>query len=105
MHSAIIVAEPPQTDADKQRWQQFASMIAPLKARDGVEELADNVWLIDFQCAPSALARLIYAGEQHQFSQRILPLPEQPKWLLLDSKPKRPRGTVDDGTWEALDDD
>ena len=84
MHSALIVVKPPETQAEKQRWQQFASAIAPLKQNPAVDELADNVWLIDFEQSPLALAQLLSAAHRHQFSQKTLQLPEAPKWLRTD---------------------
>jgi hypothetical protein len=86
MHSAIIVVEPPKTESDKIRWQSFASAIAEVCKHQGVEQLAENVWLINFQEAPVALARLVAAAHQHDFSQRILQLPEQPNWIQADAK-------------------
>lgn len=97
MHSAIVVASPPETEADKQRWQLFLASIELLKSNPAVDELAENVWLVNFEQSPAALARLLSAGQQHQFSQRILRLPDEPKWLRAEiSHPTNVR----DPAWE-----
>jgi hypothetical protein len=85
MHSAIVVVRPPEGEAEKVRWQSFASAIGGLSDNPAVERLADNVWIVNFQQSPQALARLVSAAERNQFSQRILQLDAAPQWLPVDS--------------------
>jgi hypothetical protein len=81
MHSAIFAVDMP--DPDRQRWLGFLGLVAPKIERAAVERIAENVWQVDFQKSPAALAHLIAKADQHDLSYRILPLPTEPQWIAI----------------------
>jgi hypothetical protein len=88
MHSAIVKVVMPDDDAGKQRWKAFLASVASLQGNPAIELLGENVWQIDFQRSPAALARLVSACEQHNFSYGVLQLDAAPQWLPVDPSPK-----------------
>jgi hypothetical protein len=80
MHSAIFAADLPP-DPDRQKWRRYLAAVAPKIERAAVERIAENVWQVDFQKSPAALAHLITAAHQHNLSYRILALPAEPQWI------------------------
>jgi hypothetical protein len=82
MHSAIVTVElTPETDAGKQTWLAFSATIAKLQGNPAAQQLGPNVWQVDFQQSPAALAWLVVACEQHQLPYQILPLDSEPGWI------------------------
>jgi hypothetical protein len=71
------------------RWQAFVAAIngvaSPkprhLSKEDGVSALAENVWLVDLNKNPSALARLMYHADGFGLPYGVLQLEEPPKWI------------------------
>jgi hypothetical protein len=108
MHSAIIVVTMPNNE---QRWNKFIADVDrlgtaqpdPLRKRKDVEQLATNVWLVNFQQNPEPLARIVSAATQHRLPHRILQLDAAPQWLRVDSNPE-PKGVPKGYTLEAPDD-
>ena len=82
MHSAIFAVNMPLGPA-RQRWLRYLAEAAPKIERAAVERIADNVWQVDFQKSPAALAYLIAAAEQHALSYRILALAAEPQWIEI----------------------
>ncbi|WP_156928815.1 hypothetical protein [Bradyrhizobium sp. th.b2] len=83
MHSAIIQIELPDRSQRGEDWSAFNDSIAT-KIRGstkGVERLAENVWQVNFQIAPSALAWLVSTAERNRLSYKILPFAAEPQWL------------------------
>jgi hypothetical protein len=60
---------------------------APLDAQKGVQRLAENVWLLNFQEHPETLAALIDAAVRHQLPYGILQLDPAPQWLPASFDP------------------
>jgi hypothetical protein len=101
MHSAIVVIKV-QIDSDpagsinRHRWSTFITDVdalrestpRPLGKQQGVARLAENVWLVNFQENPAALARLVSYADQHQFPYGILQLEDEPQWLPAGFDPK-----------------
>jgi hypothetical protein len=99
MHSAIIVVPIPEqhhSSATNQAWQTFLAGIDrqtsqtpdPIGKQQGVERLAENVWLVNFQQNPEALARVIETSAKMKFAYKILQLDAAPQWLPVGSGPK-----------------
>jgi hypothetical protein len=95
MHSAIITIEMPPNSYDTsvpQAWNNFIGEVdalrsakpSPLEKQKGVLRLGENVWQVNMQENPSALARLINHADQFQLPYRILPLADVPQWLPVD---------------------
>jgi hypothetical protein len=82
MHSAIFAVDMPP-DPDRQRWFRYLGSVAPKIERAAVERIAENVWQVDFQKSPAALAHLIAAADQHDLSYRILALATEPRWIQI----------------------
>jgi hypothetical protein len=109
MHSAIIVVSIPP---NQQRWNKFIPEIDrlqtaqpdPLSKQRGVEQLAENVWMVNFRDNPEPLARLISAAVQHRFRQRILQFDDAPQWLQVDSN-LEPTGVPTGYSTDPPDDD
>ena|SRR5712692_4442761 len=87
MHSAIIWVHPPD-DFAGEKWQGLLQSTRPLKNSPAVSQLAENVWLVNFQEAPALFARLVAACDHHKFSYGILPLEHEPQWLPAGPGPK-----------------
>jgi hypothetical protein len=87
MHSAIIWVKPPDDVAD-QDWVGFSRAISTVRGNPGLSRLAENVWLVNFQQAPSAFARIVAACDHHKFYYGILPLEHVPQWLPAGFDPK-----------------
>ena len=73
MHSAIVVVEMPETPynaTSNQIWQTFIAVVDraaaskpdPIDKQKGVGRLGENVWLVNFQQNPAALARVVEAA-------------------------------------------
>jgi hypothetical protein len=86
MHSAIFAVEIPNTGA----WQNVKALWGlPLRSdqpsalddKENVRRLAENVWQVNFQTNPAALATLIYGAEKFGLAYKILPLADAPQWL------------------------
>jgi len=92
MHSAIIVAT---MSSDQQRWNNFIAEIDrlrspkpdPLRRSVGVEQLAENVWQVNFQQNPEPLARIVSCATQCRLAYKILQLDAEPQWLRVDPNP------------------
>jgi hypothetical protein len=88
MHSAIIVVEPPRSYQDE-IWTTFLTAIWPSKSSQGVEQLADHVWLIDVQKSPAVFARFVDSAERQKLSYRILAIEGAPEWRATGFVPKK----------------
>jgi hypothetical protein len=88
MHSAIVVVAPPETDAEKMRWQKFTALIETPQKSPALEELGQNVWLADFQQHPGGLARLIAACEHFDFAYRLVQFDGEPPWIRWNPSPR-----------------
>ncbi len=82
MHTAIFAVDMPQ-ETERQRWFRYLGLVAPRIERAAVEKIAENVWQVDFQKSPAALAHLIAVADQHHLSYRILALPAEPQWIHI----------------------
>jgi hypothetical protein len=82
MHSAIFAVDIPP-DPDRQKWLRYLAVVAPKIERAAVERIAENVWQVDFQKSPAALAHLIAAADQQTLSYRILALAAEPQWIEI----------------------
>lgn len=99
MHSAIVVVEMPDAPHDRSvshKWQSFMAEAnslrtdkpAPLDKQKGVARLGENVWLVNLQENPAALARLVYFAVEFEFPYGILPLGDEPQWLPAGFDPR-----------------
>jgi hypothetical protein len=88
MHSAIVKVVMPDDGAGEQRWRAFLASVVLLKGNPAIELLGENVWQINFQRSPAALAQLVAACVQHNFSYGVLQLDAEPQWLPIDPSPK-----------------
>jgi hypothetical protein len=85
MHSALFVA---REAIRAPKWLAFlADIEKTTQTTRHAELLAKNVWLVNFQKAPSALGFLISFAETHAISYRILPLAEPPQWIPVEDSP------------------
>jgi hypothetical protein len=82
MHSAIFAVDMPP-DSDRQKWIRYLAVVGPKIERAAVERIAENVWQVDFQKSPAALAHLIAAADQQYLSYRILALAAEPQWIEI----------------------
>jgi hypothetical protein len=82
MHSAIFAVDMPP-DSDRQKWIRYLAVVGPKVERAAVERIAENVWQVDFQKSPAALAHLIAAADQQNLSYRILALAAEPQWIEI----------------------
>jgi hypothetical protein len=62
MHSAIFAVDMPP-ESDRQKWIRYLAVVGPKIERAAVERIAENVWQVDFQKSPAALAHLIAAAD------------------------------------------
>jgi hypothetical protein len=62
-----------------------ASEINPLN--EATEEIAENVWQIDFEKSPTTFASLVHAMKKLGIPGKILPFADGQKWLPVDSNP------------------
>ena len=99
MHSAIVVINMPETletKAHHPAWLAFLEatssaaepMVAALAEQDGVVQLAENVWQVNFQENPGALARLLSSAMHHKLSYGILQLEHAPVWHPAAFQPR-----------------
>jgi hypothetical protein len=85
MHSAIFVAEMPEQRGD---WGDFLGIVN-VKLKDAkVERISENVWQVNFQESPAALAWLVALCEQRGIPYKILPLADAPQWLPVSIGPR-----------------
>jgi hypothetical protein len=100
MHSALFAVEAP-ADNQSPAWQNVNGLWGqPLRSdqpsalddKETVQQLAENVWLVNFQMNPAALATLIYGAERFRLSYKILPFEHEPEWLLGGSYPNTTQG-------------
>ncbi len=85
MHSALFAAVDQKFSRD---WTAFlADVNKTMQTSEYVDRLAPNVWLVNFQKAPSALGFLISSAETNAIGYRILPLAEEPQWIPVADSP------------------
>ena len=84
MRKAIVVVEAPDNEM---QWKAFLNASGMGTANDNVQELATNVWEIDFAASPTAFAQLVHAMKQFGLPGRILQLDADSQWLPVDSNP------------------
>jgi hypothetical protein len=82
MHSAILAVDSP-SDSYMARagWKNFAAEIAPAEGNQAVKRLGPNVWQVNFQQAPDALAQLILGCKNFGYSYKILQFDAEPQWI------------------------
>lgn len=81
MHSALIAVETEK----EQQFMVFMSVANKLKDTKGVARIADNVWQVNFQIAPAALAALVLAADRQGLAYKILPFADEPRWIQGNS--------------------
>jgi hypothetical protein len=77
MHSALIAVE----IQSEQAFLVFMAAANKAKEMKGVSRLADNVWQVNFQLAPAALAALVLAADRQGLAYKILPFDAEPQWI------------------------
>ncbi|MGB7100940.1 MAG: hypothetical protein WBD95_19525 [Xanthobacteraceae bacterium] len=80
MHSAILTVEMPSGNYD-QTWLAFSAAIAKTQGNRATRRLGPNVWQVNFQESPGALAQLVVACDQFHLPYEILPLDSAPAWI------------------------
>jgi hypothetical protein len=89
MHSAIVVVRMPQDTQDgRTRWRNFCADVVSLDTNPASKRLGENVWQVDFQQSPAALALLVSESAQHELHYGILPLADAPQWLPAGFDPR-----------------
>jgi len=94
MHSAMFVAD---IGEDQHRinepWKAFcAHLEVKIKPNQGVERLAENVWLLDLTVSMAPLGYLIAGAENLGISYRTLPFDAAPQWLPDGQNPEATQG-------------
>ena len=93
MHSAIIIVQMPENDRE---WQKFSTNAfdpkGPLARLEGVQQLARNVWQVNFQRFPEKFARLVDAAVRLALPCEILQLDAEPEWLRAGFDPTTTQG-------------
>ena len=84
MKIVIVAVEMPQND---QAWSGFLAASGTVPRNEYTEEIAQNVWQIDFEKSPTTFARLVHAMKQFGLHGKILPFVDGQKWLPVDSNP------------------
>jgi hypothetical protein len=84
MHSAIVVVKIPE---DQATWLPFLATVKDASA-EGALRLGENVWLVNFQAHPVALATLVKGAVAHGLTYGILQLDAEPQWLPAGIDPK-----------------
>jgi hypothetical protein len=84
MKSVIVAVDMPDSE---QQWLTFLSISGTIPANEHTQNLAENVWQIDFAKSPTTFARLIDAMRRFGIPGRILPLDGESQWLPVDSNP------------------
>ncbi len=80
MHSAIIWVK--RSETTDQKWFAFAESVAKEKGiLPYVQAMSENVWMVDFQAGPIALAIIVAFAEKQGIPYAILALAEKPQWL------------------------
>jgi hypothetical protein len=89
MHSALFVVKVPAENQSRQAWRaSFRGHCQQLALQKGALQLAENVWLINFQENPAALATLVHTSEHYpQTPYMLLPLGSEPQWLPAGASP------------------
>ncbi len=82
MHSAIFAVDMPP-ESDRQKWNRYLAVVGPKIERAAVERIDENVWQVDFQKSPAALAHMITSADQQNLSYRILALAAEPQWIAI----------------------
>jgi hypothetical protein len=86
MHSAMFVAKFPEHKPED--WTHFLGAVSSiLKDAKHARRLAENVWLVNFQAAPSALSWLVTTAERLDIPYGILPFDAEPQWLPVGFDP------------------
>ena len=87
MHSVLFVAT---ITSQGSEWEGFIRKVEPKLAKcEGVERLAENIWLLDLQKSVASLAWLVTGAEDRgTVAYRILPFEHAPEWLPVGSDPK-----------------
>ncbi len=91
MHSALVVVQKPEVpfnETESPNWRDFLADLNGLKLQKpnpihyqpGVQWLAENVWLVDFQMNPDALAWLVVSANRKRLRYGILQLDGPPRW-------------------------
>lgn len=69
-------------------WTAFLADVGKtIQTTEYVDRLALNVWLVNFQKAPSALGFLISSAETNAIGYRILPFADAPQWIPVADSP------------------
>jgi hypothetical protein len=81
MHTAIVTIEMPKDLREDQWLRSLRSILSRVEEDPAIEQLAQNVWQVNFIKSPGGFARLIGAAEGNHLAYRILPLDSDPKWI------------------------
>jgi hypothetical protein len=81
MHTAIVAIEMPKDFREDQWLRSLRSILSRVEEDPAIEQLAQNVWQVNFVKSPGGFARLIGAAEGNNLAYRILPLDSEPKWI------------------------
>jgi hypothetical protein len=84
MKTVIVAVEMPQND---QQWMGFLAASGTIPRNEYTEEIAQNVWQIDFERSPTTFAHLVHAMKKSGLRGKILPFVDEQKWLPVDSNP------------------
>jgi len=82
MHSALLAVD----FSDPQAILVFNAAAKKIEHLKGAERLSDNVWLLNFQISPAALAALVFAADRQGLAYRILPFDAEPRWIRGDPR-------------------
>lgn len=93
MHSALFVAVIPVDRWQQDAWKAFVGQTeAQLKPYQGIERLAENVWLLDLTASVTPLGFLIAGAEGLGIAYRTLPFDAEPQWLPGGQNPTPTQG-------------
>jgi hypothetical protein len=99
MHTAIIVINMPEKhelEGHHPKWvacladlsRASEPMVSSLVDQEGVLQLAENVWQINFHDNPGAFARLVSCAMHHKLTYGIQQLKEAPVWHPAGFQPR-----------------
>ena len=83
-YAIVMVVMPTENHEGRQTWQYFCAKIAKPLSNPAVEELAMNMWQVNFQHSPAALSQLVAAADEFGFAYRVLPFDGEPQWIRVN---------------------
>lgn len=83
MHSLMFAAVIPKDRQDYAMfWRAFIDDVdSSLSKLEGIERLAENIWLVDLTVSARPFGVLASAAERLRVDYRILPFDAAPQWL------------------------